>query len=173
VLVMASRLSKEKRPELAIGTLRELRRLGVNARLVVAGDGPMRRQLTSLAKGLPVEWRGFVDSRQELAALLADADVALAPGPVETFGLSALEALACGTPAVVNRHSALPEVMSDAGRASASSGFTFADAVQELLEVPELTRRSAARRRAEAFDWRYTTDGFLRIHAGDAVLVSA
>jgi alpha-1,6-mannosyltransferase len=174
VLVMASRLSKEKRPELAIETLRELRHRGINARLVVAGDGPLRSQLEARGEGLPIDWRGFVTGRGELAALLAEADVALAPGPVETFGLAALEALASGTPAVVNRHSALPEVIgSSAGRAAASSGFTFADAVQELLEVPELERRTAARRRAEVFDWSYTTDGFLGLHAGRLLQVAS
>lgn len=174
VLVMASRLSKEKRPDLAVETLRELRRRGVEARLVVAGDGPLREQLEARGKGLPIDWHGFVTGRGDLAALLADADVALAPGPVETFGLAALEALASGTPAVVNRNSALPEVIgSDAGRCAASSGFTFADAVEELLAVPEHERRTAARQRAEGFDWRYTVDGFLNVHAGAGMRVAS
>jgi alpha-1,6-mannosyltransferase len=41
--------------------------------------------------------------------------VALAPGPAETFGLAALEALACATPVVVSADSALPEVAGEAG----------------------------------------------------------
>ena len=45
---------------------------------------------------------GYLDDRHRLAAILACADVAIAPGPVETFRLAALEALASGTPAVVN-----------------------------------------------------------------------
>lgn len=43
--------------------------------------------------------------------------MAIAPGPAETFGLAALEALACGTPVVVSAESALPEVVGDAGPA--------------------------------------------------------
>lgn len=43
--------------------------------------------------------------------------MAIAPGPAETFGLAALEALACGTPVVVRAESALPEVVGDAGPA--------------------------------------------------------
>ena len=151
VLVMASRLSREKRPDLAVETVRELRHRGLDVRLVVAGDGALRSQLEKQGRGLPIDWRGFVTDRVELAALMADADVVLAPGPVETFGLAALEALACGTPVVVNRHSALPEVVGHAGRAAASSGFVFADAVLELLTVDEPVRRLAARRRAETF----------------------
>ena len=165
LLVMVSRLSSEKRPEIAVETVRELCARGVRVRLVVAGDGPLRSRLAARSDGLPVQWRGFIADRSELARLLAAADVVLAPGPVETFGLAALEALACGTPVVVNRHSALPEVVGpDAGRAAASSGFTFADAVQELLEVDERSRRVAARSRAEQFRWTRTVDGFLAVH---------
>ena len=164
LLVMASRLSKEKRPELAVGAVRELVRRGHRVRLLVAGDGAMRPALERASRGLPVHWLGFVSERAELAALLAAADVALAPGPVETFGLAALEALACGTPVVVNRHSALPTVVGDAGRASASSAWVFADCVEELLAVGEAARRARARERAEAFTWDATVQGFLGVH---------
>ena len=161
-----SRLSREKRPGLALDALRELHRRKVRAHLVVAGDGPMRKQLVDASRGMPVDWRGFVRDRVELADLMAAADVVLAPGPVETFGLAALEAMACGTPVVVNRHSALPEVVGEAGRTSPSSGFTFADAVQQVLALDEVERRTVARRRAEGFQWSRTVAGFLDVHEG-------
>ena len=164
VLVMVSRLSREKRPDLAVEALRELRRRGVPARLVVAGDGAMRSQLAQLAGDLPIEWLGFVGDRQRLAALMAAADVVLAPGPVESFGVAALEALACGTPVVVNHHAALPGVAGLAGRSAASSGFVFAEAVLELLTVDEPRRRARARARAEQFPWEATIQGFLEAH---------
>ncbi|WP_262496069.1 glycosyltransferase family 4 protein [Nonomuraea sp. SYSU D8015] len=95
--------------------LAELRRRGVPAVLAVAGDGPLRPKLMRLAGDLPVRFLGHIGDRDTLADLLATADVAIAPGPVETFGLAALEALASGTPVVVSRHSALPEVVGPAG----------------------------------------------------------
>ncbi|MGY1604066.1 glycosyltransferase [Geodermatophilus sp. SYSU D00815] len=166
VLAMASRLSREKRPGVAVETLRELRRRGVPARLVVAGDGPLRERLRAAAGDLPVEWLGFVPGRERLAGVLADADVALAPGPVETFGLAALEALACGTPVVSDARSALPAVVGpDAGRSAAGGAGGFADAVEQLLAVPEDLRRAAARARAEDFPWEETVHGFLAAHA--------
>lgn len=164
LLVMASRLSKEKRPDLAVGGARELMRRGVPIRLLVAGDGPLRSSVAELAYGLPVELLGFVSDRGRLAGLLGAADVVLAPGPVETFGLAALEALACGTPVVASVHSALPEVLGDAGRASASTPRCVADAVQQLLAVDVADRRRTARRRAEQFPWSATVEGFLRAH---------
>ena len=111
LLVHCSRLSPEKRPQRAIGALAELRRRGLPAVLVVAGDGPQRRALQAQARGLPVRFLRHISDRGLLARLLATADVVIAPGPVETFGLSALEALASGTPVVVSSRSALPEIV--------------------------------------------------------------
>lgn len=165
LLLMASRLSREKRPELAVDTVAELVRRGHRVRLVVAGDGPLRRSLERRAAGLPVRFTGFVGDRERLASLLATADVVLAPGPVETFGLAALEALASGTPAVVNAASALPEVLGRlAGRCAPGSPGAFADSVQSLLAQPGDQCSAAARARAECFPWTATVQGFLRAH---------
>lgn len=163
-LVMASRLSKEKRPDLAVGAARELSQRGLDVRLGVAGSGPLEASLRRRAAGAPVDWLGFVAGTGAMSSLLGGADVVVAPGPVETFGLSALEALACGTPVVSNIHSAVPEVVGDAGRASASTPRSFADAVEALLAVPADERRRRARARAELFPWSATVEGFLRAH---------
>jgi alpha-1,6-mannosyltransferase len=165
LLVHASRLSPEKRGDLAIDALAELVRRGVPARLVIAGDGAGRARYERLAADLPVVFLGFVADRDRLAALLASADVVLAPGPVETFGLAALEAMACGTAIVVHHASALAElVVPGAGVAAAGSGWTFADGVQELAARPAAQRCAAARARAEQYPWSAAVDGFLAVH---------
>jgi alpha-1,6-mannosyltransferase len=115
LLVLCSRLSSEKHPERAVDAVRALVRRGVPVRLCVAGDGPERRSLEAAAAGLPVTFLGHMSDRDALAALLATADVALAPSPVETFGLAALEALACGTPVVCAGSGALPELLRSCG----------------------------------------------------------
>jgi alpha-1,6-mannosyltransferase len=164
LVVHCSRLSPEKRPELAIEALAALRAAGTPAVLVVVGDGPRRAALQRQAAGLPVRFASFIPDRVAVAALLASADLAVAPGPVETFGLAALEALACGTPVVVNAASALPEVVGAAGIAAAGTGADLAAAVRELLVRPVPARRAAARARAERFGWPAAVDGFLRVH---------
>lgn len=164
LLVTCTRLSVEKRPGTALDALEALCARGVPARLVVAGDGPLRARLEQRAQGLPVTFLGHVGDRGVLGALQASADVCLAPGPAETFGLAALEAMACGTPVVVSASSALPEVIGGAGAVAADRGEAFADAVESLLARGEGERREEARARAECFGWEGAVDAFLAAH---------
>ncbi|MDG9727943.1 MULTISPECIES: glycosyltransferase [unclassified Streptomyces] len=170
LLVMCSRLSVEKRPGTALDALSALRRRGDRAVLVVAGDGPLRPRLEQRARerGLPVTFLGHVADRALLGALQASADVCLAPGPAETFGLAALEAMACGTPVVASASSALSEVIGAAGAVAADHGEAFADAVGLLLERREADRRGAARARAECFGWGAAVEAFLAAHDATA-----
>jgi alpha-1,6-mannosyltransferase len=162
LLVHCGRLSVEKRADRSIDTLAALRDSGIDARLVIAGEGPLRNRLERQAVGLPVDFTGFIDSREAVAALLASADVALAPGPHETFGLAALEALACGTPAVVSATSALREILtSDSGAWADNNPGAIAAAVTSILGRPEHQRRLDARRRAERFTWPSAAHGML------------
>jgi len=164
LVAFCSRLSAAKRPELAVDAIAELRNDKVPAVLAVAGDGTRRTALAYRAARLPVRFAGHIADRSAVAALMASADVVLAPGPVETFGLAALEALACGTPVVVNESSALPEVVGDAGMAVPGTPEGFAGGVSALMARPERERRAAARARAERFGWPQAVAGFLRAH---------
>ncbi|MGW7544964.1 glycosyltransferase [Streptomyces sp. NPDC054770] len=166
LLVMCSRLSVEKRPGTAVDAVEALVRRGRRVVLVVAGDGPLRARLEQRARErrLPVTFLGHVSDRDTLGALQASADVALAPGPAETFGLAALEAMACGTPVVASASSALPEVIGSAGAIAADRGEAFADAVEMLLERPCAERRETARARAECFGWGTAVEAFLAAH---------
>ena len=175
LLVCAGRLAPEKRPELAVAALAELLGRWPRARLVMAGSGPLGRRLAGLAGGLPVSFLGHLADREELAALLATADVAIAPGPVETFGLAALEALASGTPVVVARGGGLPELLGDdghpdngragAGLAAHPFASAMADAVAAVLAWDPAERRARARARAARYPWSATVAGMLNVHA--------
>ena len=169
LLVHGGRLSQEKRPERSLEALIGLRRRGVDAVLVIAGDGPLRARLQEQARGHAVHFMEFVAERTAVASLLATADVVIAPGPIETFGLAALEALACGTPVVVDARSALPEVVGPAGVAVDED---FAAGVLLTLARPEPARRAGARARAEQFSWPAAVTGFLAVHESSAVTVS-
>ena len=82
--------------------------------LVMVGDGPDRVHAEAEARHLGVSDRVFFLGKIEaVAPLLAGADVFLLPSTSESFGLSALEALASGVPVVGTRTGGLPEVVRD------------------------------------------------------------
>jgi len=91
LLVHCGRMSREKHPARSLETLKLLIERGVDARLVYVGIGPLFKKLRQEAKDLPVTFLGYIADRERLADILASADVSLAPGPIETFCLAALE----------------------------------------------------------------------------------
>ena len=162
LLVHCGRLSVEKHAHRSIDAVAALHDSGVDARLVVVGEGPLRAKLERQAARLPVHFTGFVGNRDTVASILASADVALAPGPHETFGLAALEALACGTPAVASRTSALTEILTaECGASADNDPHAIAMAVSAVISRPESARRLSARRRAENFSWPRSAAGML------------
>ncbi|MEU6036962.1 glycosyltransferase [Actinomadura sp. NPDC047616] len=168
-LVHLGRLSKEKRPDVSLRALAELRRRGVHVHLDVVGSGPMYAALREYAtrRGLPVTFHGQVRGRADVARLLAQADVSLAPCPVESFGLAVLESLACGTSVVAADRGAAHELLAPgAGVTAASTPAAFADAVLELARLPADQRRKAARARAESYPWSATVTGMLDVLTG-------
>lgn len=168
-LLQLCRLSAEKRPELGLAAVAELRRRGVAVRLDIVGEGPLGPALrrTALSAGLPVRFHGHVRGREEVARLLGQADLTLATCPVEAFGLAVLESLACGTPVVAARQGAAGELLvRGAGVAVPATPRGFAEGVIEVLSWPETWRRRVARRRAERYPWSATVDGMLEVLAG-------
>lgn len=164
-LVHAGRLSREKSPHLAIATAVALHRRGVPVRLDVYGNGPHRRELEVLAAGAPVFFHGHVTGRTRLAGRLGTADVSLSVCPGETFGLSVLEALACGTPVVTADVGGARELVDErCGAWAAPEPEALADAVLRVVGRAEPARRAAARRRAETFPWSRTVEELLALH---------
>lgn len=163
---LVCRLSREKRPDFAIEVMKELAGTRPDIHLVVAGDGPLRRRLERQAAELPVSFLGYIADRGQLARLLASLDVILAPGPIETFGLAALESMASGTPVVANARSGVAEVVGlFGGRVIPLHAPAWADAVMHLAGGPEAShRRARARLRAEEFSWDVTVRRLLAIH---------
>ena len=164
-LVCVGRLSKEKRPDVAIDALAALHRQGCAARLTMVGAGPLLDELRVRAAGLPVTFTGHVSERSVVAHLLATADVAIAPCPYESFGLAVLEALACGTAVVAADRGAAGELVTGrAGVRAETNAPAMAAGVQEVLSWSRPDRRREARARAEAFSWDTTVDGLLAQH---------
>jgi alpha-1,3-rhamnosyl/mannosyltransferase len=105
-----------------------------------------------------------LDTR-ELASLMAGAAAFCLPSHWEGFGLTALEAMACGTPVVVSDRGALPEVVGDAGLVVSPDAADVEEALDRVLGDAALAERlgRAGRARAEGFTWRRTAEGWTAV----------
>ncbi len=84
------------------------------ARLLMIGDGPDRSAAEYLAHRLGVfQHIHFVGKQENVNELLALADLMIMPSEMESFGLAALEAMACGVPAIATRVGGVPELIDD------------------------------------------------------------
>jgi 1,4-alpha-glucan branching enzyme len=108
--LFVGRLSREKGVDVLLSALSALPRGG---RAVIAGDGPLRRQLESQAasSGANVEFTGWAD-RDALHALYARAAVQVVPSRSEPQGVVVLEALASGTPVIGSNVGGIAEMVS-------------------------------------------------------------
>ena len=175
LLVHCGRMSPEKEPARSVQAVRELVKAGVNVRLIIVGGGPLWNKIRKQSLGLPIEMLGYVASREKVAGYLAAADIAIAPGPLETFCLSALESLASGTPVVASKSSAVGEILNinsirPAGAVASDNGADFAIAITQLLNKGRL--RKVAREQAEKFSWANTVDAMLDVHGAKQPMVT-
>jgi len=154
VLIHISNFRPVKRVLDCIRILREVRR-HVPAHLVMVGDGPDRGPAERLARELGVEENvTFMGKRSHVERLLPLAHVLLLPSEMESFGLAALEGMACGVPPVATHVGGLPEVVSngeDGFLENVGDITAQAARVVELLTDSTLYERMsrAARRKAE------------------------
>lgn len=131
-----------------------------DARLVLAGDGHEARAVRALAAASPdgdrIEFLGRVDGGEKWR-LLAASQICVMPSRYETFGLVALEALACGTPVVGFDIESLRDTVGG-GTAALVPPFEVAalrEALRSLLRDPGTCSAMGAtgRRHAGAYSW--------------------
>jgi N-acetyl-alpha-D-glucosaminyl L-malate synthase BshA len=86
----------------------------VPAQLVLVGDGPDRSTAEWLAHDLKINDRvHFMGKQERVHELLPLADLMLMPSELESFGLAALEAMACKVPSIATRVGGVPELIDD------------------------------------------------------------
>ena len=163
IVLFVGRLEPLKGVELLIDAVAELED-STPELLVIGGDqraaaymAALRARAEALAIGERVHFAGSVP-QESLPAYYSAADVCVVPSFYESFGLVALEAMACGTPVVASRVGGLIGTVKDG-----ESGYLipwrcpqpFADKIDLLLSNDELRRSmgAAAQERAQRFRW--------------------
>lgn len=161
-----TRLSKEKDPLFLLEIARYLSRSRPDIPIVIAGSGPMERKIQQIvsAEKLNVILLGFIGDKDILSRLMSNADVFLAVGPIETFGLAALEALASGTPVICRSEAAISEIITDnSGAHRPRSAELWSETVQQFSTIHRDVFRARCRARAEEFSWKKTADQLLAL----------
>jgi glycosyltransferase involved in cell wall biosynthesis len=128
-------------------------RLPVAPLVVIAGDGPPEAELGEriASDKLPVRLLG---RRDDVADLLAAADLCVLPSRWEARSLTAQEALRTGTPLVATRTGGLPELLGDAAElVPVGDAAALADAVVRVLADPEHGARLSEAGRRQAAGW--------------------
>jgi N-acetyl-alpha-D-glucosaminyl L-malate synthase BshA len=161
LLVHVSNFRPVKRPVDCVEILARVLQKGITTRLVMVGDGSERTNVEHRARCLGIYDKCvFVGKQPNIVDYLSASDVLLLPSEQESFGLAALEAMACEVPVIASRVGGLPEVVTDG-----ETGFLSevgdvekmaADAAR-LLSDPTLRREMGKRARESAVS-RYRTD---------------
>lgn len=161
LLVHVSNFRPVKRPVDCVEILARVSEKGIDTRLIMVGDGSERTNVEHRARCLGVHEKCvFVGKQPNIVDYLSAADVLLLPSEQESFGLAALEAMACEVPVIASRVGGIPEVITDG-----ETGFLsevgdvekMAEDAARLLNDPTL-RRGMGKRARESAVSRYRTD---------------
>jgi glycosyltransferase involved in cell wall biosynthesis len=164
LFVYLGRLKKYKRVDAVIRAFAELD--STDSTLEIAGTGDYRARLEALVKSLGLEDRvrflGFISEEDKLH-LLRRAWASVLASPKEGWGISNLEAAACGTPVIAANSPGIRESVIDGETGFLVPGYdthAMTAAMRGLVQSPELVGKLgiAARKFAETFTWERAAD---------------
>ena len=156
IMVHTSNFRKVKRVEDVVHVFRKVRQ-EINVKLLLVGDGPERRNIEELCrKHCVCDDIHFLGKQDAIEEILSLADLFILPSEKESFGLSALEALACQVPVISSNAGGLPEV-----NIEGETGFLcevgdvdkMANKALLLLENEELLSRFRKNARTKALEF--------------------
>jgi glycosyltransferase involved in cell wall biosynthesis len=159
VVGTVARLSREKGIGILLEAFAKVHKAVPHAHLLIVGDGSQLAYLQGLARHLgigdSITWTGQL-SWEEAMGCLGRMDVVVVPSRYEGFGLTAIEAMACGKPVVASRVDGLAEVIRDGVNGclvKAEDASALAAALTILLNNDELRKIMgvAARRHVEEY----------------------
>ena len=172
LVVTASRLIKRKSPGLLISAFARVLKVMPDAKLVIAGSGREENDLSRRVRDLNIADSVFMVGgmgKEEVAQLMAAANVFVLPSKLESFGLSLLEASAAGVPVVCSNAGGVPEVFRDGFNAllyPPGDYDAMAKAIVHVIQDTELAKKISANalKTARRFTWEMTAKQILRVY---------
>lgn len=167
VIVHMSNFRPVKRVDVVLDAFRRIRR-EMRARLVLIGDGPVRPDVERRAESAGLSGDVvFAGEQQDPVPWLSAGDVFLLPSEQESFGLAALEAMACGTPVVASEVGGLPEIIEHGVTGFLCPPENLAERMAEhalaLLREPD-RRQAMAHAAAQAVHANYCTNRIVPLY---------
>ena len=163
------RIAAEKDLDILIRAWRQVQRR-TGTRLIVVGQGPAQKGLSAGPGGEQVIWLPYLRDRDKLADLYAAVDLAVAPGPAETFGLAALEAMASGNPVLSVDQGGVAETVTRSGAGMlyrSGDPAHLAEVAEHLLGIDLRALGVTARMFAESrHSWDSVFDHLFTIYRG-------
>ena len=167
LITHVSNFREVKRVKDVVRVFARIRR-AMPATLIMIGDGPERVDAENEARDLGVNTDiRFLGRLDSVASLLQASDLFVLPSQTESFGLAALEAMACGAPVVASRAGGLPEVIDDGVNGilePVGSVEAMGRRAVELLRDPE--RHAAMRAAAVAKAEQFSADRIVPMYEG-------
>lgn len=150
IVVFTGRLSREKNLILMINAFAQVAARLSEAHLLMIGDGPQREELMRRAQKLGLSGRvtftGFMERADLIGSgILGSCNLFLCTSKFETFGLSALEAIASGLPVVAVESQGVAELIDGNGLISSDQEKDIAENVIKILTNPEMEKRFGER----------------------------
>jgi L-malate glycosyltransferase len=169
-IIFVGRLIKEKHVDLLVRAFGFLASEQPELRLLIIGEGPEHDAITKIIQELSLEGRiiirGFQLNHDEVIARMKSAKVFVNPSTREGFGITALEALACGIPVVTVDHpaNAISDLITE------KNGFTCPLSEKDLANTIHIALQHYAEMKndciasAAAFDWEKITSDIERYY---------
>ncbi|HAV39757.1 MAG: glycosyltransferase [Aquificota bacterium] len=164
-IVYVGRLSPEKNVGLLLEVFQHLDPTLFH--LIVVGDGPLRKRVENLSKKLPnLTYLGYIEDEKELAQIYASCDIFLSASLGETYGLSFLEAQACGC-LLVAFDMGLETQPFKEFLAKEKSPDALYDAIVKACHSLNLSMRERISSYiAQNFSWKSTFEKLINLYAG-------
>ena len=158
-LIFVGRLIREKHPDLLVSAFEQLAGESKELTLLLIGEGPEKEavqdRIQKCAYGNRISLHPFLESHDQVIALMKSSHVCVIPSTREGFGIAALEALACGLPVVTVDHpdNAMSELITpETGFLAALSADDLAGKIRLALNhYPAM--KAACTRSAADYDW--------------------